>query len=38
MSDTARHGALSSDGSTRYTEESSDVKLDLLIEVGKELR
>lgn len=37
MSDTARHGFVNW-GSKRYTEESSDVKLDLLIEVGKELR
>lgn len=37
MSDTARHGFVNW-VSKRYTEESSDVKLDLLIEVGKELR
>jgi len=37
MSDTARHGVVNW-SSKRYTEESSDVKLHLLIEVGKELR
>lgn len=37
MSDTARHGCVNW-SSTRYTEESSDVKLNMLVEVGKELR